>query len=44
MIEIIQFFRGVMPEGVNESQCDQIGQFWKVLGHKFSYKSSQNIC
>ena len=25
-------------------QCDQIGQFLKVLGDKFSYKSSPNVC
>ena len=24
-------------------QCDQIERFFKVLGYKFSYKSSQNI-
>ena len=25
------------------SQCDQIGRFLKVIGGKFSYKSSPNI-
>ena len=24
------------------NRCDSIGQFWKVFGHKFSFKSSQN--
>ena len=25
-------------------QCDQIGQFLKVLGDKVTYKNSQNKC
>ena len=27
----------------NDDQCDQIGRFFKDLGNKFSFKSSQNI-
>jgi len=27
----------------HHNQCDQIGQFFELLGNKFSYKSSPNI-
>ena len=29
---------------VDRGQCDYIGQFLKVLGNKFSYESSLNVC
>ena len=32
----------VKPE-VAPFQCDQIGQFWKVLGDKYSHKCCLNI-
>ena len=36
-----RYFRG-LPKRPN-SQCNQIGLFWKGLGDKFACKSSQNI-
>ena len=32
----------VVDSEMGERQCDQIGRFVKVLGHKFSFKSSPN--
>ena len=29
---------------IASTQCDQIGQFFKVLGNKLSLSSSPNIC
>ena len=44
--KIISLFWPILSESIPSivptySQCDQIGQFFKVLGNNFAYKSSQ---